>query len=308
MQVKHFCTKNTFTIHCFKCTVVNAVSVLVVFLYLDITELQFPAEDNINNKPESNNSTSDIHSLSKLISNSSSEKLVSVTPSLQSTSSKSSSTTTVNSQVKCHSALNDSTSNNASRSRRQDWCKWPICIQYRTTGYCPGYNSNAVLPSFQMCQAAHIGPNDQVPLSSDGQVRVCFDSMGLVNLTCNRSDCYFYHPPKEIRDKIVAKRHAQYLREKVIRDASKSRKSTGLLTIDNNSRHFDYNTSNHKTILSQNQLTTSPIYTTIHQQSLIPQQQFFGTIDILSMNKDNLHNITSDYNIDRCAETLDHLV
>ncbi|KAH8855883.1 muscleblind protein 1 [Schistosoma japonicum] len=234
MQVKHFCTKNTFTIHCFKCTVVNAVSVLVVFLYLDITELQFPAEDNINNKPESNNSTSDIHSLSKLISNSSSDKLVSVTPSLQSTSSKSSSTTTVNSQVKCHSALNDSTTNNVSRSRRQDWCKWPICIQYRTTGYCPGYNSNAVLPSFQMCQAAHIGPNDQVPLSSDGQVRVCFDSMGLVNLTCNRSDCYFYHPPKEIRDKIVAKRHAQYLREKVIRDASKSRKSTGLLTIDNN--------------------------------------------------------------------------
>ncbi|KAK4473314.1 hypothetical protein MN116_004478 [Schistosoma mekongi] len=299
MQVEHICTTDTFTIHCFKCILVNTVSVLDVTLCLDITELQFSEEDNINNKPENNNSTSDIHSLSKLISNSSSEKLVNITSSLQSTSSKSSSTTTVNSQVKNHTGLNDSTINNASRSRRQDWCKWPICIQYRTTGYCPAYNSNATLPSFQMCQAAHIGPNDQVPLSSDGQVRVCFDSMGLVNLTCNRSDCYFYHPPKEIRDKIVAKRHAQYLREKVIRDVSKSRKSTGLLTIDNN-RHFDYNTSNYKTILSQNQLTPSPIHTTIHQQSMIPQQ-FFGTIDILSssmMNKDNLHNITSDYNVD----------
>ncbi|CAH8429265.1 unnamed protein product [Schistosoma turkestanicum] len=217
------------------------------------TELQFSTENNKSN----HQLTTDITPFSISINDPSAGLNATNIPSTSSSSSSSSSipppssscsttttptTLTTSSRIKNQYTVNNSNNTNTSRNRRQDWCKWPICLQYRTTGYCIGYNNaNGILPeSSQLCQAAHIGPNDQVPLSSDGQVRVCFDSMGLVNLTCNRSDCYFYHPPKLIRDKIVAKRHAQYLREKVIRDASKSRKSIGgLLTTIEENRNFE---------------------------------------------------------------------
>ncbi|VEL37698.1 unnamed protein product [Protopolystoma xenopodis] len=179
--------------------------------------------------------------------------------------------------------------------RRQDWCKWPLCQPFRTSGVCPfggppahnhasasslspvsqlaysgavgsegaNYETNndalipiAVtlqegdapsdlasrrvqfaqttserlqLPSLrqlqttlnpiffgrQACWNAHIEPNRKAYLTSDGQVRVCFDSMGLLQPRCRRNECAFFHPPKHIRDLIVARRHAQYLREKL---------------------------------------------------------------------------------------------
>ncbi|CAH8429865.1 unnamed protein product [Schistosoma rodhaini] len=255
---------------------------------MDIKELQFPNEDK--KKKDSRALTSDTSTSPKSVSNTSSTLSVNNLPPLSSSSSTSSvittSATSTNTRIKNQNVLNNSTTF-GSRNRRQDWCKWPICIQYRTTGYCLGYNPNGTLPiSSQMCQAAHIGPNDQVPLSSDGQVRVCFDSMGLVNLTCNRSDCYFYHPPKLIRDKIVAKRHAQYLREKVIRDASKSRKLTGLLTFEQN-----INPGNNISRISHNKLTT---LNKSCNQSVVPQD-FIGITDVHSsssvINRDNLHNL-----------------
>ncbi|KAG5442304.1 hypothetical protein CSKR_200213 [Clonorchis sinensis] len=36
-------------------------------------------------------------------------------------------------------------------------------------------------------------------------------------VACSRAECHFYHPPKPIRDQIVSRRHAQYLREKVLK-------------------------------------------------------------------------------------------
>ncbi|CAH8430663.1 unnamed protein product [Schistosoma curassoni] len=249
----------------------------------NIKELQFSNEDK--KKSYSCDLTTDTSTSSKSDSNTSSTINVNNISPLPSSSSTSSvitiSTTSTNTRIKNQNVLNNSTTF-GSRNRRQDWCKWPICIQYRTTGYCLGYNPNGTLPaSSQMCQAAHIGPNDQVPLSSDGQ------------LTCNRSDCYFYHPPKLIRDKIVAKRHAQYLREKVIRDASKSRKLNGLLTFEQN-----INAGNNITRISQNKLTTP---NKSCNQSVVPQELIRIT-DIHSsssvINRDNLHNFLHDCHAD----------
>ncbi|VDP75507.1 unnamed protein product [Echinostoma caproni] len=104
------------------------------------------------------------------------------------------------------------------RKRRQDWCRWPICGQFRATGYCASAVPGG--PDYPGCMRAHVGPNDSVPVTPEGDVRVCFDSMGLMDLKCTRPDCHFYHPPKPIRDQIVAKRHAQYLREKVFKTGS----------------------------------------------------------------------------------------
>ncbi|VDQ01521.1 unnamed protein product [Trichobilharzia regenti] len=106
-------------------------------------------------------------------SSSSTSSATVMSPSCSSTTSKCS---------KMQFTSNDSSVSH-SRKRRPDWCKWPMCAQYRTSGYCPRYNPEATSQSSQTCHAAHIGPNDHVPVSSDGQVRVCFDSMGLVNVS-----------------------------------------------------------------------------------------------------------------------------
>lgn len=99
--------------------------------------------------------------------------------------------------------------------RRQDWCRWPLCQTYRMTARCPFYSRDSEHKhGTVLCEAAHIGPTEVINLTADGDVRVCFDSMGLVRSHCRRSNCAFYHPPKPIRDKIVAQRHAQYLQER----------------------------------------------------------------------------------------------
>ncbi|KAA0200229.1 hypothetical protein FBUS_09482, partial [Fasciolopsis buskii] len=99
------------------------------------------------------------------------------------------------------------------RKRRQDWCRWPVCGHFRATGHCAAEED----PIYPSCLRAHIGPNESAPITPEGEVRVCFDSLGLMDLQCTRPDCHFYHPPKEIRDQIVARRHAQYLRDKVFK-------------------------------------------------------------------------------------------
>ncbi|CAH8439669.1 unnamed protein product [Heterobilharzia americana] len=261
----------------------------------DADKLQFPIIGN-DQRQDNNRTTSDIFTTYESV-DTSSLKFISTTP-ITSTPSLSSSSAKCS---KIHFPSNDSGEIHP-RKRRQDWCKWPICIQYRTTGYCPAYNPNATSLSSQMCNAAHIGPNDQVPMSPDGQVRVCFDSMGLVNLTCNRSDCFFYHPPKTIRDQIVAKRHAQYLREKVIRDASKSRKSTGLLTFEDNAKtlpSFDCNTKLKYVSHGQSVMTST---TGLNPFNLLTTSQPSSrTVDLISastMNKDNLQALSQGCNMD----------
>ncbi|KAF6771775.1 hypothetical protein AHF37_09569 [Paragonimus kellicotti] len=106
------------------------------------------------------------------------------------------------------------------RKRRQDWCRWPVCEEFHRTGYCHGITRTSLTSEAHIestCMSAHIRPSDKIPITSEGEVRICFDSMGLLELNCRRPECHFYHPPKAIRDQIVARRHAQYLREKVFR-------------------------------------------------------------------------------------------
>ncbi|CAL8099545.1 unnamed protein product [Calicophoron daubneyi] len=114
------------------------------------------------------------------------------------------------------------------RKRRQDWCRWPVCEQFLTTGDCPSMKTES---GDSVCLAAHISASDHIPITPEKEVRVCFDSMGLMELTCRRPDCHFYHPPKIIRDQIVAKRHAQYLREKVFKPSAKSSISTAVTSL-----------------------------------------------------------------------------
>ncbi|KAF5398137.1 hypothetical protein PHET_05520 [Paragonimus heterotremus] len=106
------------------------------------------------------------------------------------------------------------------RKRRQDWCRWPVCEEFRRTGYCHGITGISLTSETHIessCMSAHIRPSDKIPITPEGEVRICFDSMGLLELNCRRPECHFYHPPKAIRDQIVARRHAQYLREKVFK-------------------------------------------------------------------------------------------
>ncbi|KAL5105184.1 Muscleblind-like protein 1 [Taenia crassiceps] len=98
------------------------------------------------------------------------------------------------------------------RAKRQDWCRWPICKEYYKTGICS--NAENGKKDGALCQLAHIREEDGVSVNGDSFVRVCFDSMGLVQPSCRRAKCTFFHPPKHIRDQIIAKRHAQYLQEK----------------------------------------------------------------------------------------------
>ncbi|KAL3319478.1 Sphingosine-1-phosphate lyase 1 [Cichlidogyrus casuarinus] len=69
------------------------------------------------------------------------------------------------------------------RKRRQDWCRWPVCQQYRYYGQCAKYNETLGPHELQACQLAHVNAiESNVPITSDGFVRVCFDSMGLVQV------------------------------------------------------------------------------------------------------------------------------
>ncbi|VDL97788.1 unnamed protein product [Schistocephalus solidus] len=102
--------------------------------------------------------------------------------------------------------------------KRQDWCRWPVCPEYIRTGVCsamPEEKNGCVVG----CQLAHLKPEDAVSVTSQGFARVCFDSMGLLQTLCSRPNCNYFHPPKHIRDQIIARRHAQYLREKQTREA-----------------------------------------------------------------------------------------
>nr|VZI31832.1 unnamed protein product [Spirometra erinaceieuropaei] len=102
--------------------------------------------------------------------------------------------------------------------RRQDWCRWPVCPEYRRTGVCPALpeEKNGCVVG---CQLAHIRPEEPVSVTSEGYARICFDSMGLLQTLCSRPSCNYFHPPKHIRNQIIARRHAQYLREKQTREA-----------------------------------------------------------------------------------------
>ncbi|VDQ06281.1 unnamed protein product [Trichobilharzia regenti] len=90
-----------------------------------------------------------------------------------------------------------------------------------------------------------------------------------------------------IRDQIVAKRHAQYLREKVIRDVSKSRKSVGLLSSEDTVKSNILHTNNK----SGGELSTPTI--TAHFNNFFNQSTMLhpspGTVEILptpTMNND----------------------
>ncbi|EUB57877.1 hypothetical protein ECG_08460 [Echinococcus granulosus] len=100
----------------------------------------------------------------------------------------------------------------AARAKRQDWCRWPICKEYYKTGACS--NERNGKKDGTPCQLAHVREEDGVSVNADNYVRVCFDSMGLIQPACRRAKCSFFHPPKHIRDQIIARRHAQYLQEK----------------------------------------------------------------------------------------------
>ncbi|VDO03149.1 unnamed protein product [Rodentolepis nana] len=99
-----------------------------------------------------------------------------------------------------------------SRVKRQDWCRWPICKDFYRTGNCPFQSGNE--KDENLCQLAHVREEDGISEIADGYVRICFDSMGLIQPACRRSRCSYFHPPKHIRDQIIARRHAQYLEEK----------------------------------------------------------------------------------------------
>ena len=68
----------------------------------------------------------------------------------------------------------------ATRAKRQDWCRWPVCKDYYKGGQCPyehGGDKDEVV-----CQLAHIREEDGVSMTADGYIRVCFDSMGLIQV------------------------------------------------------------------------------------------------------------------------------
>lgn len=118
-------------------------------------------------------------------------------------------------------------------------------------------------------------------------------------LACNRSDCFFYHPPKIIRDQIVAKRHAKYLREKAIRDASKSRKSMGLLDFEETVKPNTLDTNMQSSGQSSTPTTTANFNNPTNQSTMLCPSP--GTVEIQptpTMNKDNLQTVIQSGNID----------
>ncbi|VDD74591.1 unnamed protein product [Mesocestoides corti] len=114
-----------------------------------------------------------------------------------------------------HPTVNKTPQPSVPRPKRQDWCRWPICKDFLKYGICP--NETGPGKDGAKCQFAHIRADEAVSATSDGYVRVCFDSMGLLQSSCRRVRCSFYHPPNHIRDQIIAKRHAQYLQEKHVK-------------------------------------------------------------------------------------------
>ncbi|KAL7057104.1 hypothetical protein AAHC03_018949 [Spirometra sp. Aus1] len=107
-----------------------------------------------------------------------------------------------------------------------DWCRWPVCAVFRWGGQCP-------LGEYQ-CPDAHAGREYLSQIDSNGLVRVCFESLGLVlsliptplsrqfsctlpphlfpllKKPCTRpiGCCRFFHPPEHIRLALIRSRHA----------------------------------------------------------------------------------------------------
>ena len=55
--------------------------------------------------------------------------------------------------------------------KKNDWCRWPICENFRQSGSCPHGT---------MCLLAHVPQKASGSTPSNGYVRVCFNSLGLV--------------------------------------------------------------------------------------------------------------------------------
>lgn len=70
-------------------------------------------------------------------------------------------------------------SQTSAKVKRQDWCRWPICKDYYRTGVCPAESGK---DSETKCQFAHVREEDGISEIADGYVRVCFDSMGLIQV------------------------------------------------------------------------------------------------------------------------------
>ncbi len=66
------------------------------------------------------------------------------------------------------------------RPKRSDWCRWPVCQGYLQTGVCP--NENGQGNEGATCDLAHIRSDESSSVTPDGYVRVCFDSMGLLQV------------------------------------------------------------------------------------------------------------------------------
>lgn len=66
------------------------------------------------------------------------------------------------------------------RAKRQDWCRWPICKEYYRGNACS--NEENGKRDGKLCQLAHVREEEGVSVTGDNYVRVCFDSMGLVQV------------------------------------------------------------------------------------------------------------------------------
>ncbi|KAM7538930.1 hypothetical protein Aperf_G00000049823 [Anoplocephala perfoliata] len=111
-----------------------------------------------------------------------------------------------------HAGLSKDSHSTPAKVKRQDWCRWPICKDYYKSGTCP-CEADAEKGE-KLCPLAHVREEDGMSETADGFVRICFDSMGLIQPACRRARCSYFHPPPHIRDQIIARRHAQYLEEK----------------------------------------------------------------------------------------------
>lgn len=66
------------------------------------------------------------------------------------------------------------------RQKRQDWCRWPVCEGYLKSGVCP--NEKGPGCEGATCNLAHIRSDEASSVTADGYIRVCFDSMGLLQV------------------------------------------------------------------------------------------------------------------------------
>lgn len=79
-----------------------------------------------------------------------------------------------------HSVLTKDSQPVLTKVKRQDWCRWPICKDFYKNGVCP-YEENAEKGE-SLCSMAHVREEDGVSETADGFVRICFDSMGLIQV------------------------------------------------------------------------------------------------------------------------------